>query len=84
MLQLLFGFCVGLLPALIVSLLVVRKASGESAAMRERLAAEEASKRHFRDLATRLEITVEKMHQVQNHLEVELAGRKCIPEPIVA
>ena len=84
MLQLLFGFCVGLLPALIVSLLVVRKASGESAAMRERLAAEEASKRHFMELSNGFEITIEKMHREQKRLEVELAGRKCIPEPIVA
>jgi hypothetical protein len=69
--SLLIGFCLGLLPALIAALLIIRKVNGESALLRERLAAEEASKRHFLDLATRLEITVEKMHQEQKRLEVE-------------
>lgn len=71
MTHLLLAFCLGLLPSLIVALLIIRKVNGESELLRERLAAEEASKRHFRDLATRLEITVEKMHQEQKRLEVE-------------
>jgi hypothetical protein len=65
------GICIGLLPSLIVALLIIRKVNGESQLLRERLAAEEASKRHFRDLVTRMEITVEKMHQEQKRLEVE-------------
>lgn len=67
----LLGFCLGLLPGLVIALIAIRKVNGESELLRERLAAEEASKRHFRDLATRLEITVEKMHQEQKRLEVE-------------
>lgn len=69
--SLLLAFCLCLLPALIVSLVTIRKVNGESELLRERIAAEEASKRHFMDLATRLEITVEKMHQEQKRLEVE-------------
>lgn len=71
---LLIGLCLGFLPSLIVALLIIRKVNGESALLRERLAAEEASKRHFRDMANCLEITVEKMHQVQNHLVSENTG----------
>ncbi len=67
----LLGFCLGLLPSIVVALVIIRKVNGESELLRERLAAEEASKRHFRDLATRLEITVEKQYQVQKRLEVE-------------
>lgn len=74
------GLCIGLLPGLIVSLVIIRKVNAESELLRERLAAEEASKRHFRDLATRLEITVEKMHQEQKRLEVEnTLLRSCAP-----
>jgi hypothetical protein len=51
--------------------MITRKVNNESALLRERLAAEEASKRHFMDLATRLEITVENQHQLQNRIEVE-------------
>jgi len=68
---LILGLCIGLLPCLIAALLIIRKVNGESELLRERLAAEEASKCHFRDLATRLEITVEKMHHEQKRLEVE-------------
>ena len=80
---LLIGLCLGLLPSLIVALLISRKVNGESDLLRERLAAEEASKRHFMDLATRLEITVEKQHQEQKRLEVEntlLRSRALIAE----
>jgi hypothetical protein len=74
--QLLLSFCLGLLPSLIVALVIIRKVNGESELLRERLAAEEASKRHFRDLANRLEITVEKMHQVQNQLVSENTAQR--------
>jgi hypothetical protein len=67
----LVGLCLGLLPALIALLLIIRNMHGESALLRERLAAEEASKRHFMDLSARLEITVEIMHEDQKRLEVE-------------
>ena len=80
---LLIGLCLGLLPSLIVALLISRKVNGESDLLRERLAAEEASQRHFMDLATRLEITVEKQHQEQKRLEVEntlLRSRALIAE----
>jgi hypothetical protein len=80
----LLSFCLGLLPSLIVALVIIRKVNGESELLRERLAAEEASKRHFRDLANRLEITVEKQHQEQKRLEVELARREGEPEGIAA
>jgi hypothetical protein len=65
------SLCLGLLPGLIGSLLIICKVNGESELLRERLAAEEASKRNIRDLSTRLEITVEKMHLEQKRLEVE-------------
>ena len=35
------GLCIGLLPSLIVSLLIICKVNGESELLRERLAAEE-------------------------------------------
>ncbi len=76
----LIGFCLGLLPALIVSLLIIRKVNGESELLRERLAAEEASKRHFRELSAKQEATIALMHQEQKHLEVENALlRSCAP-----
>jgi hypothetical protein len=65
------GLCIGLLPALIVSLVIIRKVNGESELLRERFAAEEASKRHFMDLATRQEATIALMYAVQKRLEVE-------------
>jgi predicted nuclease with TOPRIM domain len=71
MILLLIGFCVGLLPGLFIALITIYKMQEGSELLKERLAAEEASKRHFLDLATRLEITVEKMHQEQKRLEVE-------------
>ena len=43
MLHLILGLCIGLLPALIAALLIIRKVNGESALLRERLAAEEGS-----------------------------------------
>ena len=73
---LLIGICIGLLPSLITAVLITRKAKEESALLRERLAAEEASKRHFSDLANRLEITVEKMYQVQNQLVSENTAQR--------
>ena len=69
--SLLIGFCLGLLPALIAALLIIRKVNGESALLRERLAAEEASRRHFMDLATRQEATIALMYAEQKRLEVE-------------
>jgi hypothetical protein len=50
MLHLLLGFCIGLLPGLIFSTVFVRKLSSDTSALREHLAAEEASKRHFMQL----------------------------------
>ena len=81
---LLLGLCIGLLPGLIASLLIIHKVNGESELLRERLAAEEASKRHFRDLATRLEITVEKMHLEQKRLEVENTLLRSVAPIVVA
>lgn len=83
----LLSFCLGLLPSIIVALVIIRKVNGESELLRERLAAEEASKRHFRDLATRLEITVEKQYQEQKRLEVEntlLRSRALVAEAAAA
>ena len=82
--QLLLSFCLGFLPSLIVALVIIRKVNGESELLRERLAAEEASKRHFMQQSGRLEITVEKMYQEQKRLEVELARREGEPEGIAA
>ena len=65
------GLCIGLLSALIVVLLITRKSSAQVNAMRERLAAEEASKRHFMQQASQLELTIERMHKEQRRLEVE-------------
>jgi hypothetical protein len=71
---LILGFCIGLLPGLIYSIVIIRKLSSETSALRERLAAEEASKRHFLDLATRQEATIALMYQEQKRrLEVEIA-----------
>ena len=70
------GLCIGLLPSTLAALVMTRKTAGETAALRERLAAEEASKRHFMELANRLEVTVEKMYREQKRLEVELACRE--------
>jgi hypothetical protein len=71
--SLLIGLCIGLLPALIVSLVITRRVNADAAMLRERLAAGEASKRHFMDLATKQEGTIALMHQEQKRLEVELA-----------
>lgn len=65
------GICSGLLPALIAALVITRKSSAQVTAMRERLAAEEASKRHFIDLATKHEGTVALLTQELHRLEVE-------------
>ena len=48
------GLCIGLLPALIIALVTTRNSSSQIATMRERLAAEEASKRHFMQLGSLL------------------------------
>jgi hypothetical protein len=82
--SLLIGLCIGLLPALIVSLVITRRVNADAALLRERLVAEEASKRHFMDLATKQEGTIALMHQEQKRLEVELARREGVPEPIAA
>ncbi len=67
----LLSFCLGLLPSIIVALVIIRKVNGESELLRERLAAEEASKRHFRDLSANQEATIALIHQEQKRLEVE-------------
>jgi len=66
----LLGLFLGFLPSLIVSFLIIRKVNGESELLRERLAAEEASKRHFIDLSTRQEGTVALFSQELKRLEV--------------
>jgi hypothetical protein len=78
------GLCIGFLPSLIVALMITRKVNGKSELLRERLAAEEASKRHFMQQASQLELTVERMHQEQKRLEVELARREGVQEQIAA
>ena len=78
------GLCIGMLPTLIAALLIAHKSSAQIATMRERLAAEEASKRHFIELANKHEGTVALMYQEQKRLEVELARREVVPEPIAA
>ena len=80
--HLLLGLCIGLLPALIVSLLIIRKVNGESALLRERLAAEAAEKRYFRELANMHESTIALLYQEQKRLEVELARREGAIEQI--
>jgi hypothetical protein len=69
--SLLLGLCIGLLPSLILVFVMTRKVNRESALLRERLAAEEAAKRHFMDLSTRQEATFALMYQEQKRLEVE-------------
>jgi len=73
MLHLLIGLCIGLLPALIVSLVITLKVNNESDLLRERLAAEEASKRHFMQLANNHEATIALMYQEQKRLEMKIA-----------
>jgi len=87
MTHILLGLCIGLLPSLIVSLVTIRKVNGESELLRPRLAAEEASKRHFMDLATRQEATIALMYAKQKRLEVEntlLRSRATVTEVTVA
>jgi mannitol-specific phosphotransferase system IIBC component len=84
MLHILLGLCVGLLPSLIATFVIIRKVNGKSELLRERLAAEEASKRHFMQQASQLELTVERMHQEQKRLEVELARGEGVQEQIAA
>jgi hypothetical protein len=81
---LIIGFCSGLIPALIVSLVIKRKVNNENALLRESLAAEEASKRHFLQQASQHEATISLMYQEQKRLEVELARREVGPERIAA
>jgi hypothetical protein len=45
--------------------------NSDAALLRERLAAEEASKRHFMQQASKHEETIALMHQEQKRLEVE-------------
>ena len=78
------GLCAGLIPGLVISLVISNKCSRVQIIMRERLASEEASKRHFMDLATKQEETIALMHQEQKRLEVELACRQTDPEQIAA
>jgi hypothetical protein len=81
---LILGLCIGLLPALIIALVTTRNSSSRIATMRERLAAEEASKRHFMDLTNRHEATIALMYQEQKRLEVELARREGAAESMAA
>lgn len=81
---LLLGLCIGLLPSLIIALVTTRNSSSQIATMRERLAAEEAEKRHFRDLANKHEGTLSLLFQEQKRLEVELARRERAYEQIAA
>lgn len=81
---LIIGFCSGLIPALVISLVISNKCSRVQIIMRERLTSEEASKRHFMDLATKHEGTFALLFQEQKRLEVELARREGVPEPIAA
>jgi len=69
--SLLLGLCIGLLPALIAVLLFTRKVNGESALLRERLAAEEASRRHFVFLSDKHEGSVALLTKELHRLEVE-------------
>jgi len=84
MIYILLGLCIGLLPSLIATFVIIRKVNGKSELLRERLAAEEASKRHFMDLATKQEATIALMHQEQKRLEVELVRRLGAVEQIAA
>lgn len=68
---LIIGLCSGLIPGLIVALVVSNKCSRAQSLLRERLASEEASKRHFIDLATKHEGTVALLTQELQRLEVE-------------
>ena len=78
------GFCIGLIPSLITALVITRRVNADAALLPERLAAEEASKRHFMDLANKHEGTLALLLQEQKRLEVELARREGVPEPIAA
>ena len=81
---LILGLCIGLLPSLIATYVIIRKVNGKSELLRERLAAEEASRRHCMQLANKHESTIALMHQEQNRLEVKLARRVGAPESIAA
>ena len=69
MLHLLLGLCIGLLPALTVALVIIRKVKGESTLLRECLAAEEASKRHFMQQASKHEATIALKHIAEDKHE---------------
>ncbi|MEY2906983.1 MAG: hypothetical protein RLZZ408_1454 [Verrucomicrobiota bacterium] len=56
---LIIGFCSGLIPALVATLIITRKSSAQIAAMRERLAAEEASLRHFMEMGSLLKASLD-------------------------
>lgn len=67
----LLGFCFGLLPGILIALITSYNVKAGSELLKERLAAEEASKRHFIDLSTRQEGTVALLSQELKRLEVE-------------
>ena len=81
---LILGLCIGLLPGLISFIVIIRKLSSETSALRERLAAEEASKRHFMQQASKYEATIALMYHEQKRLEVELVRMDSDPEQIAA
>jgi hypothetical protein len=56
---LIFGFCIGLIPALVISLVISNKCSRVQIIMRERLAAEEASLRLFMEMGALLKASLD-------------------------
>jgi hypothetical protein len=56
---LIIGFCSGLIPALVISLVISHKCSRGQSVMRERLAAEESIKRHFMEMGALLKASLD-------------------------
>lgn len=79
--HLLLGLCIGMRSSLIATFVIIRKVNGKSELLRERLAAEEATKRHFIQLAYKHEATNALKYQEQKrwrsswHVERECRKR---------
>ena len=75
------GLCIGSVIHIIGTLLIVHKANNTSALLRERLVAEETSKRQFMILANKLEETVSMMTQKLRHKELKNTALRCRVDP---
>jgi len=71
------GLCIGSIIFLTGALLIVHKTNNTSALLRERLVAEETSKRHFMILANKFEETVSMMTKQLHQKELENTALRC-------